>query len=195
MFTLNWTGLTGSLSLFGGLNPSTGSLWLTDVAHHHLAVAVTFLVAGHLYRTQFSVGTRLVFTGVTLSDVRQHLACPTGNQSRVPGYGVDHHRTPADSIPRLPIPRPRWSISTIPLYSSRLDWWVNGLVLDLRGGSRTGSSWDWSLPGLERLLAHRHSVVVHLNWVSIFLGFHAFGMYIHNDTVLALGRQSDQFGD
>jgi photosystem I P700 chlorophyll a apoprotein A1 len=53
----------------------------------------------------------------------------------------------------------------------------------------------WSLPGLERVLAHRHSVVVHLNWVSIFLGFHAFGMYIHNDTLLALGRESDQFGD
>ena len=49
----------------------------------------------------------------------------------------------------------------------------------------------WSLPGLERVLAHRHSLVVHLNWVSIFLGFHAFGMYIHNDTLLALGRQSD----
>jgi len=30
---------------------------------------------------------------------------------------------------------------------------------------------------------------VHLNWVSIFLGFHAFGMYIHNDTLLALGRE------
>jgi hypothetical protein len=26
-------------------------------------------------------------------------------------------------------------------------------------------------------------------------GFHAFGMYIHNDTLLALGRQTDQFGD
>ena len=59
VFTLDWTGLTGLLTLFGGLNPTTGSLWLTDIAHHHLAVAVTFLVAGHLYRTQFSVGTRL----------------------------------------------------------------------------------------------------------------------------------------
>ena len=54
VFTLNWTGLSGLLTIFGGLNPATGSLWLTDVAHHHLAVAVTFLVAGHLYRTQFS---------------------------------------------------------------------------------------------------------------------------------------------
>ena len=44
---------------FGGLNPLTGSLWLTDIAHHHVAVAVTFLLAGHLYRTQFSIGARL----------------------------------------------------------------------------------------------------------------------------------------
>ena len=58
VFTLNWTGLAGLLTLFGGLNPSTGSLWLSDIAHHHLAVAVVFLVAGHLYRTQFSIGTR-----------------------------------------------------------------------------------------------------------------------------------------
>jgi photosystem I P700 chlorophyll a apoprotein A1 len=50
VFTLNWTGLSGLLTLFGGLNPSTGSLWLSDIAHHHLAVAVVFLVAGHLYR-------------------------------------------------------------------------------------------------------------------------------------------------
>ena len=33
-------------------------------------------------------------------------------------------------------------------------------------------------------------------WCTLFLvEFHAFGMYIHNDTLLALGRQSDQFGD
>ena len=59
VFTLDWTGLTGLLTLFGGLNPTTGSLWLTDIAHHHLAVAVTFLVAGHLYRTPFSVRQHL----------------------------------------------------------------------------------------------------------------------------------------
>jgi len=48
VFTLNWPRLTGLLTLFGGLNPATGSLWLSDIAHHHLAVAVVFLVAGHL---------------------------------------------------------------------------------------------------------------------------------------------------
>jgi photosystem I P700 chlorophyll a apoprotein A2 len=47
--------VTSVLSFLGTRMPSSDSLWLTDVAHHHLAVAVTFLVAGHLYRTQFSV--------------------------------------------------------------------------------------------------------------------------------------------
>jgi hypothetical protein len=41
--------------------------WFNDVdaiLNHHLAVAVTFLVAGHLYRTQFRDSTH-VLTGVT----------------------------------------------------------------------------------------------------------------------------------
>ena len=30
--------------LVGGFNPTTQSLWLTDIAHHHLAIAVVFIV-------------------------------------------------------------------------------------------------------------------------------------------------------
>jgi uncharacterized membrane protein len=30
----------------GGLDPVTGGLWLTDIAHHHLAIAILFLIAG-----------------------------------------------------------------------------------------------------------------------------------------------------
>ena len=56
------------------------------------------------------------------------------------------------------------------------------LVLDYRSGS---------LRGLERVLSHRHTILAHLNWVSIFLGFHSFGLYIHNDTLSALGKQTD----
>jgi photosystem I P700 chlorophyll a apoprotein A2 len=32
------------------------SLWLTDIAHHHLAIAVLFIIAGHMYRTNFGIG-------------------------------------------------------------------------------------------------------------------------------------------
>jgi photosystem I P700 chlorophyll a apoprotein A1 len=48
---------------------------------------------------------------------------------------------------------------------------------------------------LDRLISHRDSVLAHLRWVSIFLGFHRFGLYVHNDTLSALGRPNDMFSD
>ena len=37
-------------------------------------------------------------------------------------------------------------------------------------------------------MSHKNAIVVHLNWVCI-------GLYIHNDTLAALGRGLDQFSD
>lgn len=42
---------------------------------------------------------------------------------------------------------------------------------------------------------HRDTLLGHLFYVSTFLGFHAFGPYIHNDLIQALSRPSDQFND
>ena len=47
---------TAILTFQGGLDPQTGSLWLTDIAHHHLAIAVLFIFAGHFYKSYFSFG-------------------------------------------------------------------------------------------------------------------------------------------
>jgi photosystem I P700 chlorophyll a apoprotein A1 len=43
------------LTFKGGLNPVTGGLWLTH-AHHHLALSVLFIFAGHMYRTNWGIG-------------------------------------------------------------------------------------------------------------------------------------------
>jgi photosystem I P700 chlorophyll a apoprotein A1 len=48
---------------------------------------------------------------------------------------------------------------------------------------------------LDRMLRQRDALISHLNWVCIFLGFHSFGLYIHNDTMRALGRPQDMFSD
>ncbi len=29
---------------------------MTDIAHHHVAIAIMFLVAGHMYRTNWGIG-------------------------------------------------------------------------------------------------------------------------------------------
>lgn len=55
-FTLNWGQYADFLTFKGGLNPVTGGLWLTDNAHHHLAIAVLFIIAGHQYRTNWGIG-------------------------------------------------------------------------------------------------------------------------------------------
>lgn len=52
-----------------------------------------------------------------------------------------------------------------------------------------------SLGIIDRLIRQRHTVIAHLNWVCIFLGAHSFGLYIHNDTLAALGRYRDLFSD
>jgi photosystem I P700 chlorophyll a apoprotein A1 len=48
---------------------------------------------------------------------------------------------------------------------------------------------------LDNVLRHRDAIISHLNWVCIFLGFHSFGLYVHNDTMRALGRPQDMFSD
>ena len=55
-FTLQWGEYRDFLTFKGGLNPVTGGLWLSDTAHHHVAIAVLFLVAGHMYRTNWGIG-------------------------------------------------------------------------------------------------------------------------------------------
>ena len=47
---------TAILTFLGGFHPQTQSLWLSDIAHHQLAIAVVFIIAGHMYRTNFGIG-------------------------------------------------------------------------------------------------------------------------------------------
>jgi photosystem I P700 chlorophyll a apoprotein A2 len=46
---------TAILTFLGGFNPQTGAMWLTDIAHHHLAIAVFFIFIGHLFETIWRV--------------------------------------------------------------------------------------------------------------------------------------------
>ncbi|KAF3638250.1 Photosystem I chlorophyll a apoprotein A1 [Capsicum annuum] len=45
-----------ALMLFAGLDPVTGGLRMTDIAHHHLAIVILFLIAGHMYKTNWGIG-------------------------------------------------------------------------------------------------------------------------------------------
>ena len=45
---------------------------------------------------------------------------------------------------------------------------------------------------LARMLEHKEAIISHLSWVSLFLGFHTLGLYIHNDTCVAFGTPEKQ---
>ena len=55
---------------------------------------------------------------------------------------------------------------------------------------------DYGLGGqgdsFGRILSHKASVVSHLSWVSLWLGFHTLLVYIHNDSVSAFGGSEKQ---
>ncbi|PHU11614.1 Photosystem I chlorophyll a apoprotein A1 [Capsicum chinense] len=48
---------------------------------------------------------------------------------------------------------------------------------------------------LDCVIRHHDATISHLNWACIFLGFHSFGLYIHNDTMSALGHPQNMFSD
>jgi len=56
---------------------------------------------------------------------------------------------------------------------------------------------DWEVSPVlgdvvSRVLSHKSSIISHLSWVSLFLGFHVLGVYVHNDTVVSFGDPHKQ---
>jgi photosystem I P700 chlorophyll a apoprotein A2 len=42
------------------------------------------------------------------------------------------------------------------------------------------------------MLQHKEAIISHLSWVSLFLGFHTLGLYVHNDVCVAFGTPENQ---
>jgi photosystem I P700 chlorophyll a apoprotein A1 len=210
-FTGNWSKYSDILTFKGGLNPTTASLWLTDVAHHHLAIAVLFIIAGHMYRTNFGIGHSMKeileahkgpFTGNGHKGLYEVLTTSWHAQLAINlamlgslTIIIAHHMYAMPPYPYIAIDYP----TQLSLFTHHM--WIGGFCVV--GGAAHGSifmvrDYDATLNYnnlLDRVIRHRDAIISHLNWVCIFLGFHSFGLYIHNDTMQALGRPQDMFGD
>ena len=213
-FTLNWAAYSDFLTFKGGLNPVTGGLWLTDSAHHHLAIAVMFLVAGHMYRTNWGIG----------HNIKQILDNHKGDPLLFGGEGhvgmfeflvSSWHAQLALNLALLgsltiivaqhmyampPYPYLATDYATqVSLFTHHM--WIGGFLIVGAGAHAAIALIRDYDPAkhvnnvLDRTLRVRDAIISHLNWVCIFLGFHSFGLYIHNDTMQALGRPQDMFSD
>ncbi|PZV08635.1 MAG: photosystem I core protein PsaA [Leptolyngbya sp.] len=210
-FTLNWGVYSDFLTFKGGLNPVTGGLWLSDTAHHHLALAVLFIVAGHFYRTNWGIGHSFkevleahkgpftgeghkgmyeIFTTSWHAQLGWNLAL-LGSLTII----VAQHMYSMPPYPYLATDYP----TQLSLFTHHM--WIGGFLIV--GGAAHAAifmvrDYEPSVHvnnNLDRVLRHRDAIISHLNWVCIFLGFHSFGLYIHNDTMRALGRPQDMFSD
>ncbi|MEG4274406.1 MULTISPECIES: photosystem I core protein PsaA [unclassified Microcoleus] len=210
-FTLNWGAYTDFLTFKGGLNPTTGGLWLTDTAHHHLALAVLFIVAGHMYRTNWGIGHSMKeilenhkgpFTGEGHKGLYEILTNSWHAQLSINlalmgslSIIVAQHMYAMPPYPYIATDYP----TQLSLFTHHM--WIGGFLIV--GAAAHGAIFmvrDYDPAGnvnnlLDRVIRHRDAIISHLNWVCIFLGFHSFGLYVHNDTMRAFGRPQDLFSD
>ncbi|NEO68412.1 photosystem I core protein PsaA [Moorena sp. SIO3H5] len=210
-FTLNWGVYSDFLTFNGGLNPVTGGLWLSDTAHHHLALAVLFIIAGHMYRNTYGIGHSMKeileahkgpFTGEGHKGLYEILTTSWHAQLAINlamlgslTIIVAHHMY---AMPPYPYLATDYG-TQLCLFTHHM--WIGAFCIV--GGAAHGAIFmvrDYDPAKnvnnlLDRVIRHRDAIISHLNWVCIWLGFHSFGLYIHNDTMRALGRPQDMFSD
>jgi photosystem I P700 chlorophyll a apoprotein A2 len=201
---------TAILTFLGGFHPQTESLWLTDIAHHHLAIAVIFIIAGHMYKTNFGIGhsmreilnahkppsgklgaghtgmfdtvnnslhfqlgLALASLGVVTSLVAQHMyAMPSyafiSKDFTTTAALYTHHQYIAGFL--------------------MVGAFAHGAIFFVRDYDPEQNKNNV----LARMLEHKEAIISHLSWVSLFLGFHTLGLYVHNDVVVAFGQPEKQ---
>ncbi|MBW4563158.1 MAG: photosystem I core protein PsaA [Mojavia pulchra JT2-VF2] len=210
-WTLNWGQYADFLTFKGGLNPVTGGLWMTDISHHHLAIAVIFIIAGHQYRTNWGIGHSIreilenhkgPFTGEGHKGLYENMTTSWHAQlgTNLAMLGsltiiVAHHMYAMPPYPYLATDY----ATQLCIFTHHM--WIGAFLIV--GGAAHASifmvrDYDPVVNQnnvLDRVLRHRDAIISHLNWVCIFLGFHSFGLYVHNDTMRALGRPQDMFSD
>ncbi len=218
-FTLNWGAYADFLTFKGGLNPVTGGLWLSDTAHHHLAIAVIFIIAGHFYRTNWGIGHSF---RELLDDAKApkmlpflNFIGPVGHKGLDKIFETSWHANLSIHLVQMgtasllvahhmyampPYPYLATDYATVTsLFTHHV--WIAGFCIV--GGAahaaifmvRDYNPADHVNNILDRTIRHRDAIISHLAWVCQFLGFHSFAMYCHNDTMRAFGRPQDMFSD
>ena len=214
-FSGNWAAYSDFLTFKGGLNPVTGSLWMTDIAHHHVAIAVLFIVAGHMYRTNWGIGHSikeihegqkgdpLLFPATNGHDGLYDFMTNSWHAQLAVNLAIGgsvsiivaQHMYAMPPYPYQAIDYP----TQIGLFTHHI--WIGGFLIVGAGAHAAIAMVRDYDPAkhidnvLDRVLKARDAIISHLNWVCIWLGAHSFGLYIHNDTISALGRPQDMFSD
>jgi photosystem I P700 chlorophyll a apoprotein A2 len=205
---------TAILTFLGGFHPQTESLWLTDIAHHHLAIAVLFIVAGHMYRTNFGIGHSIK----EMCDSKEFFGKKVEGPFNMPHQGI--YETYNNSLhfqlgwhlaclgvltslvaqhmyslpPYAFIAKDYTTMAALYTHHQYIAGFImvgafaHGAIFLVRDYDPEANKGNV----LYRVLQHKEAIISHLSWVSLFLGFHTLGLYVHNDVVVAFGTPEKQ---
>ncbi|MEO0373252.1 MAG: photosystem I core protein PsaB [Cyanobacteria bacterium P01_A01_bin.17] len=201
---------TAILTFVGGFHPQTESLWLTDIAHHHLAIAALFIIAGHMYKTQFGIGH-------SMKDILETHNPPKGwlgnaHKGIYDTYNESLHFQLAWHLACLGVITSvvAQHMYALPSYAFIAQDYTTQAALFTHheyiagflmvGAFAHGAIFfvrDYDPEAnknnvLARALDHKEAIISHLSWVSLLLGFHTLGIYCHNDVVVAFGTPEKQ---
>jgi photosystem I P700 chlorophyll a apoprotein A2 len=205
---------TAILTFLGGFHPQSQSLWLTDNAHHHLAIAVLFIIAGHMYRTNFGIGHSIK----DMMNAKTFFGKPVEGPFNMPHQGIydtynnslhfqlGWHLACLGVITSL-VAQHMYSMppyaflaqdytTMAALYTHHqyiagfimVGAFAHGAIFLVRDYDPEQNKGNV----LDRVLQHKEAIISHLSWVSLFLGFHTLGLYVHNDVVVAFGTPEKQ---
>jgi photosystem I P700 chlorophyll a apoprotein A2 len=184
------------------------------MAHHHLAIAVLFIVAGHMYRTQFGIGHNIK----EMCDAKEFFGKKVEGPFNMPHQGI--YETYNNSLHF----QLGWHLACLGVITSLVaqhmyamppyafiakDYttmaalythhqYIAGFIMVgafAHGAIFLVRDYDPELNKgnvLDRVLQHKEAIISHLSWVSLFLGFHTLGLYVHNDVVVAFGTPEKQ---
>ncbi len=206
---------TAILTFLGGFHPQTESLWLTDMAHHHLAIAVIFIVAGHMYRTNFGIGHSIKEIlsahnppkntpfGGALGEGHKGLYDTINNSLHfqlglaLASLGVITSLVAQHMYAMPPYAFMAKDYTTMAALYTHHQYIAGFLMVGAFAHGAIFFVRDYDPEAnknnvLARMLEHKEALISHLSWVSLFLGFHTLGLYVHNDVVVAFGTPEKQ---
>jgi hypothetical protein len=191
--------LLTSLTFFGGLKSNTISLYLTDIAHHHLGVGILFVLSTHLYLSlnQFSLNkcpSTIILKRSTLNkslDLQLSLVhTATGYMTSV----VTQHIYSLRAYQYLSY----HYITTLALYVHH-QYIASFLMMAVLSHTTIYLIRDYTIIFMDsadinspKYASQPCPQISHLTWICLYLGFHSSCVYIHNDTIVAFGSSSKQ---
>lgn len=190
------------LTFLSSFKTDSSSLFLSDIAHHHLALGALLIWSASLYSSMYkafshrireaNIGNSFGLTGY-FSYMNSSLHLQLSVALLVLGIIVSW-------VASLVVTVPSYAYSSLDFAAVSAcfvhhSWIAAFLLMGAFAHLSIFYVRDFVYSGegslgqciLSRLLLHKAAIISHLSWASLWLGFHTLALFIHNDVLSAFG--------